>query len=188
MDDIKLADGVILKPIPIAPNNDYMAGSDGQIYSNFKYKGFGKKIYVDWYPLRSYPDKKGWYRHITLSHENVRITKSVHRLVCMAFHGMPPFPSAQVRHLDSNNQNSKPENLCWGTRAENWADRNTNKQRNEGEENSNSKLSDFERSALRWAINKGLCSQRQAARVMGMSQASMKRIAHSKIDWGFGNG
>jgi len=42
---------VILRPIPISPNADYMAGSDGQIYSRTRYKGFGRKEYVDWYPL-----------------------------------------------------------------------------------------------------------------------------------------
>jgi len=188
MEDIILAGGVLLKEIPVAPNDDYRAGSDGQIYSRFKYKGWGKSIYQDWYPLKSWPDSKGWYRHVTISHNNIRITKSVHTLVCMAFHGMRPFPSAQVRHLDGDDQNSKPDNLAWGTCIENWTDRRTKKQRNEGEANSNSKLTDFERCALRWAINKGLCSQRQAARIMGMSQSSMRRIAQSNIDWGFGNG
>jgi len=188
MNDMKLENGIILKPIPISPNNDYMAGSDGQIYSNFRYKGFGKKLYVDWYPLKSYPDKNGWYRHVTLSHENKRITKSVHRLVCMAFHGLPPNTSSQTRHLDGDNQNSKPDNLKWGTRSENYADRVAHGKGFEGEKSPNSKLTNFERSALRWAINKGLCSQRQASRLMGMSQASMKRIAHSNLDWGFGNG
>lgn len=188
MEDVILPNGVLLKQIPVAPNDDYMAGSDGHIYSRFHYKSKDSVLYKDWYPLKSWPDTHGWYRHVTISHNNIRITKSVHTLVCMAFHGMPPFPSAQVRHLDSDNQNSKPENLAWGTRAENWADRKTLKQRNSGECNSNSKLTNFERSALRWAINKGLCSQRQASRIFGMSQASMKRIAHSKIDWGFGNG
>jgi len=188
MKDIKLPSGVLLKQIPVAPNDDYMAGSDGQIYSRFRYKGQGKTLYRDWFPLKSWPDKNGWYRHVTISHNNIRITKSVHTLVCMAFHGMKPFLAAQVRHLNGDDQNSKPDNLAWGTRVENWADRRTNRQRNEGEQNSNSKLTDFERSALRWAINKGLCSQRQAARVTGMSQTSMKQIAHSKIDWGFGNG
>ena len=34
---------LVLKPIPVSPNDDYMAGSDGQIYSRTKYKGFGRK-------------------------------------------------------------------------------------------------------------------------------------------------
>ena len=36
-----------LRPIPVSPNDDYMAGSDGQIYSRTKYAGFGRKERVD---------------------------------------------------------------------------------------------------------------------------------------------
>ncbi len=184
MNDIILPNGVLLKQIPVAPNDDYMAGSDGNVYSRFRYKGHGKILYQDWYPLKGWPDKNGWYRHVTISHNNIRITKSVHTLVCIAFHGVRPFPSAQVRHLNGDNQDARPENLAWGTRIENWSDRKAGRQRNEGEANSNSKLSNFERSALRWAINKGLCSQRQAGRILGIAQTTVGDIAHSKIEWG----
>jgi len=43
----------------------------------------------------------------------------VHRLVCEAFHGPPPFDRAVVIHLDENALNNKPENLKWGTQKEN---------------------------------------------------------------------
>lgn len=43
----------------------------------------------------------------------------VHRLVCEAFHGPPPFPKAVVIHLDENALNNRPENLKWGTQKEN---------------------------------------------------------------------
>lgn len=43
----------------------------------------------------------------------------VHRLVCEAFHGDPPFANAVVIHLDENALNNKPENLRWGTQKEN---------------------------------------------------------------------
>lgn len=43
----------------------------------------------------------------------------VHRLVCEAFHGPPPFPRAVVIHLDENALNNRPENLRWGTQKEN---------------------------------------------------------------------
>jgi hypothetical protein len=43
----------------------------------------------------------------------------IHRLVCEAFHGPPPFPKAVVIHLDENAHNNKPENLKWGTQKEN---------------------------------------------------------------------
>jgi len=43
----------------------------------------------------------------------------VHRLVCEAFHGPPPFERAVVIHLDEDATNNKPDNLKWGTQKEN---------------------------------------------------------------------
>lgn len=43
----------------------------------------------------------------------------VHRAVCEAFHGPPPFERAVVIHLDENAHNNRPENLKWGTQKEN---------------------------------------------------------------------
>lgn len=43
----------------------------------------------------------------------------VHRLVCEAFHGPPPFKGAVVIHIDENALNNRPENLRWGTQKEN---------------------------------------------------------------------
>lgn len=177
MKDITLANGILLKAIPVSPNEDYMAGSDGQIYSRTKYSGFGRKDYVEWYPLKGHPSKKG-YQNISMSHEGKKVTKSVHRLVCMAFHGMPLSSSLQVRHLDGNSENNNPENLQWGTQEENWQDRKSHGRGMEGEKHPMAKLTDFERQALKWAVERGLTSQRNAARVLNMSQASICDIVH----------
>jgi len=84
MDSIFLPNGVELRHIPISPNSDYMAGSDGNIYSRTRYKGFGRKELTDWYPLRGHSSKRG-YLSVSLCHNNIKITKHVHRMVCMAF-------------------------------------------------------------------------------------------------------
>lgn len=53
----------------------------------------------------------------------------VHRLVALAWHGPPPPElggldgDARVLHTDHDPTNNRPENLTWGTRAENTADR-----------------------------------------------------------------
>ena len=45
----------------------------------------------------------------------------VHRLVCEAFAGPPPFPDAEVMHLDEDATNNCAGNLAWGTHKENMA-------------------------------------------------------------------
>lgn len=164
-----------LRPIPVSPNDDYMAGSDGQIYSRTKYAGFGRKERVDWYPLKGYINNKG-YRTVSLSHENKKVTKSVHRLVCMAFHGMPS-NGQETRHLNGDKSDNRPENLCWGTAAENWHDKRIHGTSTTGERHHASKFTDTEREHIRWAIRHGLCSQRQAARALGVALSSIQGIA-----------
>jgi len=180
MEDTRLTNGVLLKPIPISPNEDYMAGSDGQIYSRTKYKGFGRKEYVAWYPLQGHNNGKG-YQVISMSHNNHKVTKNVHRLVCMAFHGMPPSRSSQARHLDGDPKNNLPLNLRWGTQVENWQDREIHGRGIKGEAHPMAKLTNFEMKALKWAIEKHLVSQRQAARILGMSQAGIYAVVHRKL-------
>jgi len=43
----------------------------------------------------------------------------IHQLVCEAFHGPRPFPTAVVIHLDEDSTNNKAINLKWGTQKEN---------------------------------------------------------------------
>lgn len=168
-----------MRLIPVAPNDDYRAGSDGKIYSRTQYAGFGRKGYVDWYPLVGHETGKG-YRSISMCHAGKKVTKNVHRLVCMAFHGMPSSPSMQVRHLDGNPSNNIPTNLCWGTQEENWADRELHGNGMKGEKHHAAKFSNEERARIRWVIKNGLCSQRHAARVLKVTPACIYAITHSK--------
>jgi hypothetical protein len=43
----------------------------------------------------------------------------VHRAVCEAFHGVPPFEGAVVIHQNENAHDNHPINLKWGTQKEN---------------------------------------------------------------------
>lgn len=52
-----------------------------------------------------------------------RVTKYVHALVCSAFHGPKSDPKLQVRHLNGDRLDNRPENLRWGTCSENMHDR-----------------------------------------------------------------
>jgi hypothetical protein len=46
---------------------------------------------------------------------------NLHRLVCMAFHGPPPTPKHHACHRDGSRDQNRPDNLLWGTPAENNA-------------------------------------------------------------------
>lgn len=46
-------------------------------------------------------------------------TYKIHRAVCEAFHGAPPFAGAVVMHLDEDGLNNAPSTLRWGTQREN---------------------------------------------------------------------
>lgn len=172
---LTLADGIVLMAIPSSPNDDYMAGSDGNVYSRTRYKGFGKKVYVDWYPLKGHKTKKG-YVSISMCHENKKMTRNVHRLICEAFHGRPNPRTLQTRHLDGNPNNNAPSNLAWGTQFENWADREAHGRGLKGEKHHQSKFTNFERKAIRWAVEKGLCSQCHASRALGVTSSSISAI------------
>lgn len=172
---LTLPSGVTLMPIPSSPNDDYMAGSDGKVYSRTRYKGFGRKDYVDWYPLAGHTTTKG-YVSISMSHKNRKVTRLVHRLICEAFHGVPPTKTHQVRHLDGSRQNNLPTNLKWGTQEENWQDRQAHGRGIKGEKHHQAKFSNQERKAIRWAVSAGLCSQRHAAKALGVSQSTISAI------------
>lgn len=43
----------------------------------------------------------------------------VHRAVCSAFHGLPPFDGAVVIHVNECALDNRPDNLKWGTQKEN---------------------------------------------------------------------
>lgn len=175
--------GVELKRIPGAPNDDYAAGIDGQVYSRTRYAGFGRKERTDWYPLKGHLTKKG-YRAISLCHENRKVTKAVHRLVCMAFRGLPPSPSSQVCHADGNRDNNAPSNLHWSTQQENWLDRKAHGRGIEGEKHHAARLTDIERGHVSWAVEKGLCSIKHAARMLGMAQSSIQQLVHAARSFG----
>lgn len=74
----------------------------------------------------------------------------------------------QCRNLDGKHLNNLPENLKWGTRAENYADRLLN---GAPFESPSYNFTTAERSHIVWAVEHGLCSRRHVARVFGINPA-----------------
>jgi hypothetical protein len=175
-----LNSNVILKPIPNSPNSDYMAGSDGNIYSRTRFAGFGLKHFTEWYPLKPGHHKKG-YLTVSISHLNKKKTMLVHRLVCGAFHGVPN-GKKEVRHLDGNPANNIPSNLVWGTAKENWADKRKHGTATVGERHPMSILSDKQRFEIHSLYLQGI-SQRKLAKIYGVTQSAIWVVLHkTKIE------
>lgn len=70
------------------------------------------------------PDRDGYLR-VQLGRRKV----GVHVAVQLAFAGPP-----EVRHLDGDHENNRPENLAWGSRVENEQDKRKGRGREEGKE------------------------------------------------------
>jgi hypothetical protein len=106
------------KPIPSHPG--YFAGDDGSIL------GKSGRLLTPWV------DPKG-YAFVAIQGEAGKgLRRSVHRLVCEAFHGVAP-AGKEVAHSDGNPGNNVPANLSWKTRAENHADKRAHGTHRQGE-------------------------------------------------------
>ena len=173
---IALENGVLLREIPSLPNKDYMAGTDGHIYSRTRYAGFGRKEYMDWYPLKEHQGKTG-YHSISACHQNKKKTLYVHSLICEAFHGKRP-DYAQVRHMDGNPSNNAPWNLKWGTAQENWNDKRRHHTATVGEKHPMSKLTDGQRAEILRLSLQGK-SPRKRANVYSVGQTAIWKILKS---------
>ena len=115
-------------PIPGWPG--YVATRDGRIFSESNWRGYGLR------ELRQDVDRHG-YPSVRLTPMFGRRKRlKVHALVATAFLGARPSPAHEVRHLDGNPLNNAAENLAWGTRAENAADRERHGRTSRGEAHS----------------------------------------------------
>lgn len=118
--------------IPCFPG--YHITRDGQLFSKRhsngkewrKRKLSYKKTYVE---VKVYQDQK---------------PKSIglHRLVLLAYVGLPPTNQHECRHLDGNPHNNHINNLTWGTKKENKQDQFVHGTGNRGEKCLSSKLTE----------------------------------------------
>lgn len=109
------------KPVPSLPG--VMASDEGRLLLPPRYAPLpngGYRLYapvpVEGVVTRSATDAAHVYRGMYARYfGNIK----VHRAVCEAFHGPPPFDGAVVIHRDEDGLNNRPENLKWGTQKEN---------------------------------------------------------------------
>lgn len=108
-------------PVPSKPG--LMASSWGRVClppSTAPMYNGGYRSYVPKPTYGSVTRAKKTAKHLYMGFQNKKLgNMKVHRLVCEAFHGPPPFEKAVVIHLDENSMNNRQENLKWGTQKEN---------------------------------------------------------------------
>lgn len=107
---IALADGKEVRIIPTFTR--YLATSDGRIIDRVKVKVMKQS---------DSPTTKGSYKLVSVKSDltDTFIPILVHRLVCMAFYGLPNETENHVNHIDGNKHNNRMDNLEWVTRSEN---------------------------------------------------------------------
>ena len=93
----------------------YMACESGFIWSIPRY--VGTRSYGGYY-LSDEIQRLGYHQVLLSKGGKVKAWK-VHRLICMAFHGLPSLSKMQVNHIDGNRGNNMPSNLEWVTSSQN---------------------------------------------------------------------
>jgi hypothetical protein len=122
------------------------------------------------------PNTSGPYPTHKLSGDGRQKTHRVHRLVLEAFVGPRP-EGMEARHFpDHSHANNRLDNLSWGTKKQNAADKEVQGQSQKGEMGNNAKLRDADIIHIRKPYASGKTSQEKLAARYGVSQAQIWRI------------
>ena len=100
----------------VSGHPNYMVSDQGRVKSLGRYtrtKGEGVRYIPE--RMLNPPINAAGYRHVILD----RKVRNVHRLVAIAFLGEPPFPAAQVNHINNDRSDPRLTNLEWVTPSEN---------------------------------------------------------------------
>jgi hypothetical protein len=141
------------------------------------------KMNDEWKILDGKPEPKEGYQVFGFRKLDGREKKErVHKLVALAFLGKPPvdIKRPEVRHLDGNPQNSKADNLKWGTPAENTADKIQHGRLLRGEEVGNSKFTNEQIKQVAEELKAGV-RQCVIVRKFNMSAALVCLISNGKL-------
>jgi len=170
---LTIADALALKAVLGHPG--IFASTEGHVYST-------RGRYGPTQPRRltETPTHDGYLQiRISLGTKGRTRRQTVAPLVAQTFHGPKPSPSHQVRHLNGDRSDNRPENLRWGTAKENAADRDKHGTTARGIRVACATQTDAQ---VRAAVS--LCTagmkQRDVAKRIGVSQSTVWRWGHSK--------
>lgn len=117
------------------------------------------------------------YRYVNLQRGKPNI--GVHRLVCLAFHGLPATDTMMACHRDGDCANNNADNLYWGTPKQNQLDRKRHGTASIGDRHGMSKLTSSVVETIRHRLSLGE-KQLDLAKEFGVSQPAISHIATQK--------
>lgn len=164
---------ISLKMIPDFDN--YLAGSDGEIYTLLSPKGkFGPSI-----PKNKAKGVQGNGKYFTVTGLKIkpgkRKTKNVHVLVCSAFHG-PKIGKLEVSHINGNSFDNRPENLMWETRSSNHKRKIEHKTDDCGVRNSRAKINSEQLLEIKELLRIGKLTHEEIGRKFGLGRVFITKI------------
>lgn len=122
------------------------------------------------------------YSYADLSLGDKKVRYLVHRLVALAFLGLPPTPSSVVNHKNCDKLDNRPENLEWTTYLGNArhavAHGRVGGKPSPGESNGRAKLT--HQQALEIRALRGIVGARELARRYGVSRSAIQFIHQGK--------
>jgi hypothetical protein len=171
MDEVSIND--IVRRLEIEEFPGYWVFEDGSVWSD------PKGINTSGRFLRPSIDRDGYHQY-RMVRGGKQYCRKAHRLVLEAFVGPCP-EGMECRHLDGNPQNNHVSNLCWGTVSENHRDKKRHGTDSSGERNGMAKLTWDDVSEIRRLLESGEYSQREIARMFGVSPALVTHIKKCEV-------
>ncbi|NBI40181.1 hypothetical protein GVX86_01545 [[Haemophilus] felis] len=118
----------------------------------------------------------GNYPSVCLCDGKKEVTRSIHRLLALAF---IPGNGEVVRHLDGNPLNYSLDNLAWGSYKDNEDDKKLHGTATRGETHGNSKLNDELVRKIR-EFRKNGYSQMEIARTLNVGRVSVWNVLNNR--------
>lgn len=162
--------------LPIAP--DYEVSDRGRVR---RITQGGSPIAHAGRVLSQHPLRNG-YLSCTITVDGRAHKMGAHRLLAIAFHGLPPTRRHQAAHRDGDRKNNTPENVYWATPGENADDKRRHGTVARGERAGPQKFGKNDILAIRLDYQ-SVKSQAKLAEKYGTSQSHIGRIVRREL-WG----
>jgi hypothetical protein len=127
--------------------------------------------------LNPYFDKDGYLRATIFDDTGKKVRPSISRFVCAAFHGPAPKGKTYACHRNGIKTDNRPENVYWGTPAENGQDKQRLGEATKGEANHMSKVTAEQVREMR-ALHSAGASYVELAKRYSMTDGNVWKIVN----------